>query len=163
MHSKFDLTRVQLGSECLVQVQLRSPIYSKFDLTRVRIYDLQIMDSTFHVPEMLALTTETSLTSLKEMYHHKTGLRWTCTGSQIDWCVGNWTKKCYAPQVWPNWGLNPLNSCLHGPIFHVPETLALTTEPSGTLSSALLLCDWLHIIIITVTYISNIYYLNQEQ
>ena len=32
--------------------------HPKFDFTEVQTHDLQIMDSTFHVPEMLALTNE---------------------------------------------------------------------------------------------------------
>ena len=32
-------------------------MHPKFDLTEVQTHDLQIMDSTFHVPEELVLTT----------------------------------------------------------------------------------------------------------
>ena len=38
----------------------RSTEHPKFNLTGVRTHDLQVMDSTFHVPETLALTTEPS-------------------------------------------------------------------------------------------------------
>ena len=34
-------------------------MHPKFDQTSVRAHDLQIMDSAFHVPMMIALTTET--------------------------------------------------------------------------------------------------------
>ena len=33
-------------------------MHPKFDPTRVQTHNLQIMDSTFYVPESLALTTE---------------------------------------------------------------------------------------------------------
>ena len=42
----------------LVQVRLRSTTHPKFDPTGVQTHDLQNMDITFHVPEMLAVTTE---------------------------------------------------------------------------------------------------------
>ena len=38
-------------------------MHHKFDLTGVQTHDLQIIDSTFHVPDALALTTEPSGTS----------------------------------------------------------------------------------------------------
>ena len=41
----------------------KSTTHLKFDPTAIWIYDFQIMDSTFHVPEMLEWTTETSGTS----------------------------------------------------------------------------------------------------
>ena len=44
-------------------------MHSMFDLTRVQTHDLQIMDNTFNIPEMLVLTTEPSGTS-KEMHYH---------------------------------------------------------------------------------------------
>ena len=43
------------------QVDLdRSTMHLKLDLAGVQTHDLQIIDSTFHVPEMLVLTTESS-------------------------------------------------------------------------------------------------------
>ena len=43
---KFDLDRITT--------------HPKFNPTRVQTYDIQIMETTFHVPETLALTTEPS-------------------------------------------------------------------------------------------------------
>ena len=48
----------------------RSTVYTKIRLTRVRAHDLQIIDGTFHVTEMFALTTEPSGTTSKEMHCH---------------------------------------------------------------------------------------------
>ena len=42
----------------VVQARLTSAMHPKFDQTGVGTHDLLIMDCTFHVPEMLELTTE---------------------------------------------------------------------------------------------------------
>ena len=46
----------------------RSATHPKFDLTGIRTYGLQIMDSTFHVSEMLVLITEPSDTKFHISY-----------------------------------------------------------------------------------------------
>ena len=46
-------------------------MHPKFDLiAKVRTHDLQIMDSTFHVPEMLVLTNGSSGIFLKSVLPH---------------------------------------------------------------------------------------------
>ena len=62
-----------------------------------------------------------------------------CTGSQIDWCTGNWYfwvkydfgQKCYATQVCPILDSNSWPPD-HDSTFHVIEMPALTTRPSVT-------------------------------
>ena len=40
----------------------RSTVHARVDPTGVRIHDLQIINSTFHIPRTFTLTTEPSLT-----------------------------------------------------------------------------------------------------
>ena len=47
-----------------IQVHLdTSTMYLKFDSTGVQTHDIQIVDSTFHAPEIFVLTTEPSETA----------------------------------------------------------------------------------------------------
>ena len=53
----------------LVQVDFdRSATHPKFDPTRVQTHNIQIMESTFHVHEVLALTTKPSGTHKKHFW-----------------------------------------------------------------------------------------------
>ena len=54
-----NITQLGYASLFLVQVRLRQEYYApKLDQTGVRAHDLQIMESTFHVPKTPTLTTE---------------------------------------------------------------------------------------------------------
>ena len=89
-----------------------------------------------------SITTRPSVTS-KETYCHTILEVWSaskCTGSQIDWCTGNWYflfmyhfagQKYNAPQVQPGWGSNSWPPD-HDSTFHVTEMPALTTRSSVT-------------------------------
>ena len=61
MYYKPERTLQKKQKSFLVQVRLRQKHYDpKFDPSGVQAHDIQNMDSTFYVPEMLALTTEPS-------------------------------------------------------------------------------------------------------
>ena len=116
----------------------------KFESIRVRTHDLQIMHSTFHIAEMLSLTTGPSGTPI----HTNTWGRLTGYLKSPGTLPNNpdpvskpvlflllvhvWLgQKYYAPEVRPDLGLNPWPPDHEQYISCHWDAVVLTTEPSG--------------------------------